>query len=70
MRGNQMSDNGIQQFRVKATGKTYTAVAANGERPGRMMTVEGRNNRWVYDLYDSETGEIRSYLADHLEKLE
>lgn len=57
------------RFRVKATGETGTAVSSsNGTSSiGRLASIGSEWNVRVIDICIDDTGEIRSFRADHLE---
>ncbi|MGC7152966.1 hypothetical protein [Paenarthrobacter ureafaciens] len=62
----------VQRYRVKATNETGTALSeTNGlDNVGRLVTIGNAFNVPVIDLCDDNTGEIRTFRADRLERIE
>lgn len=60
----------IQRFRVKATGETGSGVSDNGSRNvGRLVTIGPEMNIQLIDVCHDETGEVRTYRAEYLERI-
>lgn len=61
----------IQRFKVEATGETGSGVSDNGSRNvGRLATIGPELNVSLIDLCDDKTGEVRTYRAEFLEKID
>lgn len=62
----------LHRFKVKATGETGAAVSENGYGHviGRSVSIGPRQNVLVIDLCDDQTGEIRTFRADFLERIQ
>lgn len=61
----------IERYRIKSTGETGTGVStSDGNRNvGRLATIGDKLNVSVIDLCLDASGEIRTYRADVLERI-
>jgi hypothetical protein len=64
-------ERNVQRYKVKATGETGSGVSDNGSRNvGRLATIGPELNIQLIDICHEETGEVRTYRAEFLEKIE
>jgi hypothetical protein len=61
----------VQRYKVKATGETGSGVSDNGSRNvGRLVTIGPELNIQLIDICDDRSGEVRTYRAEFLEKID
>lgn len=66
-----MKEDRSQKFKIKATGQVLPAIGKHGfpHIVGRYVSFGNELNATVIDLFDDTTGEVRSYLDTHLERM-
>lgn len=61
----------VQRYKVKATGETGAGISDNGSRNvGRLATIGPELNVQLIDICDDTTGEVRTFRAEFLERIE